>query len=263
MMIDIWNGEIPGYNPDIEDIAPTLDPYIMTGEEIRGAVLICPGGGYGLRADHEGRPVAEWLNSLGLSVFVLHYRVAPYHYPYPILDAKRAIRYIRYRSNEWNINTEKICVLGFSAGGHLASTIGTNFDYGDIDSKDPIERESCRPDAMVLSYPVISFSKYAHQGSINNLLGSNYDKNMIENLSSEKNVTQHTPATFIWHTANDESVPVENTLLFSSALSKHNVPFETHIFAEGKHGLGLAEEKADLAVWTKLCSNWFKNHGFI
>ncbi|MTI60445.1 MAG: alpha/beta hydrolase [Firmicutes bacterium] len=262
-MIDIWDGEIPGYNPDISDVAPGLEPYIVDNNKLKGVILICPGGGYDHRADHEGRPVAEWLNSLGISAFVLYYRVSPYRYPYPVLDAKRAVRYIRYRCKEWNINPKKICIMGFSAGGHLSSVIGTTFDYGNIDSKDPVERESCRPDGMILSYPVISFKEYAHQGSIENLLGPEPEQELLNNLSSEKNVSKNTPRTFIWHTANDNSVPVEDTILLSKVLSKHNIPFETHIFPEGRHGLGMADGVPEVGIWKRLCATWLKSNKFM
>ncbi|MFW5981431.1 MAG: alpha/beta hydrolase [bacterium] len=262
-MIDIWEGKIPGYIEGVDDLAPALEPYIIKGQGLKAAVMICPGGGYSHRANHEGVDIARWLNSLGLSAFVLHYRVAPYSYPYPVLDAKRAVRYIRYYARNWLIDTNKICVMGFSAGGHLTSMLGNDFDYGNSDSNDPIERESCRPDAMVLSYPVISFGKYTHRGSRDNLLANNLSDEMIRKFSSEKNVKAGTPPTFIWHTANDNAVPVENTLLFAKALSNAGIPFEAHIFPEGRHGLGMANEKEDVAIWTELCVKWLANNGFI
>lgn len=261
-MISLWEKDIPGFDPELSDHIPAIVPYIVDRENPTGAVIVFPGGGYCRRAAHEGEPVALWLNSIGISAFVLEYRVSPYRYPYPLLDAKRAIRYVRYHAKEWNINPNRIGVLGFSAGGHLAATVGTHFDFGDRNSDDPIERVSCRPDAMILCYPVISFGEFRHEGSMNALLGDKPSQDMIALLSNETQVTADTPPAFLWHTANDPGVLVENSLLFASALSKNKVSFELHIFPEGPHGLGLAQEHPQVKVWTRLCEEWLKSMGF-
>ncbi len=261
-MIELWDKDIPGFDPAISDHIPGIIPYIIDAQEPTGAVIVFPGGGYSHRAQHEGEPIALWLNSIGISAFVLEYRVSPYRYPYPLLDAKRAIRYVRYHAQEWNIDPKKIGILGFSAGGHLAATVGTHFDLGNSDSDDPIERVSCRPDAMVLCYPVITFVEFRHDGSMRALLGDNPSPDMIDMLSNESQVTTDTPPAFLWHTANDQAVPVENSLLFAGALSKNKVPFELHIFPDGRHGLGLARENPQVREWTRLCENWLKTMGF-
>jgi len=264
MKILLWEGEIPGFRKEFGQEEPWIIPYLVKGEAKRGAVVVCPGGGYTMKADHEGEPIALWLNSIGLSAFVLNYRVAPYQHPYPLMDVKRAIRTVRYHGEEWNIDPRRIGVLGFSAGGHLASTAGTLYDHGDPDAEDPIECMDSRPDAMVLCYPVITFGEFRHHGSMVNLIGEAPSDELRESLSSEKNVTENTPPTFLWHTADDAAVPVENSLMFASALSKCKVPFELHVFPHGRHGLGLArEEGLPVAAWTELCRNWFKTIGFI
>ncbi|MFC0472252.1 alpha/beta hydrolase [Halalkalibacter kiskunsagensis] len=252
----LWNENVPyAVGDDVEDV-PTMVPYIVESNQLTGAIVVCPGGGYVRRATHEGEPIAKWLNSFGISAFVLNYRVHPYKHPAPVTDAKRAIRYVRKYAEKWNIDQTKVGILGFSAGGHLASTVGTQFDYGDNQSKDPIERESSRPDLLILSYPVITFGEHRHEGSMHHLLGENSSLELRNTYSSENQVSKDTPPTFIWHTADDESVPVENSLLFASALSKKSVPFELHTFENGRHGLGLAEDRPDVFAWTKLCESW-------
>jgi len=246
---------------DAEDI-PTLVPYLVDGGERTPAIVVCPGGGYARRAEHEGEPVALWLNSLGISAFVVHYRVAPYRHPNPLSDAQRAIRTVRHRAGEWNIDPNRVGILGFSAGGHVASSAGTHFDAGRPGAADPIERESSRPDLLVLCYPVISFGEYAHKGSLGNLLGAEPDDALVELLSNEKQVTELTPPTFLWHTADDVAVPVENSLLFASALSRSKVPFELHVFESGRHGLGLAEDQPGVSAWTDVCATWLRKRGF-
>lgn len=171
-MIKLWNdGTPPGYNSEYGEDVPGMIPFILKGEKQRAAVIVCPGGGYCGKAPHEGKPVAKWLNTAGVSAFVLDYRVYPYQHPYPLMDAKRAIRYVRYHAAQWGIDPDRIGILGFSAGGHLASTAGTHFDDGNPDSDDPIEKVSSRPDAMILCYPVITFGSWRHDGSMKALLG--------------------------------------------------------------------------------------------
>ncbi|MBC8078943.1 MAG: alpha/beta hydrolase [Gorillibacterium sp.] len=258
----LWLDEAPfaqGASP--EDV-PQITPYIVQNDSPTAAMIVLPGGGYGMRAFHEGEPVAQWLNSLGISAFVVDYRVAPYQHPAPLLDAQRAIRYVRYHAHEWKIDPDRIGILGFSAGGHLASTAGTHFDAGARDADDPVERVSCRPDAMVLCYPVISLGEHRHHGSMVNLIGENPSGELRDYLSSELQVTEQTPPTFLWHTADDGAVPVENSFLFAAALRQHGVPFDLHVYESGQHGLGLAEDQPESHTWPKLCELWLRRRGF-
>lgn len=261
-MIRLWEKDVPGYQPEFGQEVPNMTPYLLEAAEKHAAVVICPGGGYWLKADHEGRPIAQWLNRLGISAFVLDYRVAPYKHPLPWMDAQRAIRYVRHNAESWGIDPTRIGILGFSAGGHLASTAGTHFDFGNAGAEDPVERVSSRPDAMILCYPVISMGDYSHEGSRTNLLGDEPDLALVELLSNEKQVTGETPPTFLWHTADDDAVPVENSLIFAEALSRHKVNCALHVFSKGPHGVGLAEDNPQLSLWTLLCEKWLQSIGF-
>ncbi|GBG05623.1 alpha/beta hydrolase [Paenibacillus agaridevorans] len=262
MVVEIWQGGAPYAQGDQTEDCPRLIPYLLKGKEPVGALIICPGGGYESRADYEGGPIAEWLNSIGIAAFVLHYRVSPYRYPVPLLDAQRAIRLVRHRASEWGVDPARVGILGFSAGGHLASTAGTHYDNGDKQSSDPIERMSCRPDLMVLCYPVITFGEFANRGSRANLLGSNDTPEWRDYLSNEKHIDTKTPPAFLWHTADDKVVRVENVLLFAMALSRHNVPYDLHIYESGRHGLGLALHEQETRTWTGLCEKWLRKRGF-
>ncbi len=239
------------------DSTPALTPYLLPDGPPTAAIVVCPGGGYGRRAPHEKEPIARWLNVLGIAAFVLEYRVAPHRHPAPLMDAQRAIRLVRHHAAAWNVAPDRVGILGFSAGGHLASSAGTIFDSGDPDAADPVERQSCRPDALVLCYPVITFGEQRHDGSMRNLLGDDPPADLRAALSTEMRVTPETPPTFLWHTVEDASVPVENSLLFAAALRRHAIPFSLHIYSHGRHGLGLAtDETPDVATWTTLCANW-------
>jgi acetyl esterase/lipase len=242
---------------------PSLTTYLLEGEGPHPLMVVCPGGGYGMRAAHEGEPIAKWLNRIGVSAVVLHYRVAPYKHPIPLQDAQRAIRMARHHAETWRVDPQRIGILGFSAGGHVASTAGTHYDAGALDAEDPIERESSRPDLMVLCYPVITMGEYTHEGSRTNLLGESLDDALVTLLSNETQVTGDTPPAFIWHTADDESVPVENSLQLAMALSRHRVPCELHVFERGTHGLGLAEDTREPKVWPQLCEAWLQGRNFI
>jgi acetyl esterase/lipase len=262
--IVLWPGGAPGalgHNP--EDV-PTITPFIADKRVATGAaVVICPGGGYGHLADHEGRPVAEWLNTLGISAFVLKYRLGPrYNHPAPLLDAARGLRTVRSRAAEWGIDPAKIGILGFSAGGHLASTLGTHFDSGLPNSTDPVERVSSRPDLLILIYPVISMREMGHAGSRTNLLGSKPSAELIALLSNEEQVTKLTPPSFLIHTMTDEAVPVENSMMFAAALRRAGVPFEFHVYERGSHGFGLAPKDPILSTWPTRCADWLRIHGF-
>jgi acetyl esterase/lipase len=261
-MIKLWEGNAPGFDPAINQKEPNITPFLIEKGQPRGAVIVCPGGGYWGKADYEGAPVARWLNSAGISAFVLDYRVMPYKHPYPLQDAQRAIRTVRFHAQEWGINPDKIGILGFSAGGHLSATTGTHFDFGSPDATDPVERVSCRPDALVLCYPVVTFGEFRHDGSMVALIGENPPEALRHSLSNETQVTRQTPPAFLWHTANDEGVPAENSLLFASAMSKNKVPFELHVFPDGPHGLALGEGHPAVCAWTGLCATWLHGLGF-
>lgn len=239
---------------------PRMTPYLPNVSKATGAVIICPGGGYAVRADHEGEPVAHWLNGIGLAAFVLHYRVAPARHPAPLRDAQRAIRLVRYRAREWNVDPARIAILGFSAGGHLAATAATSWDSGDPKANDPIERVSSRPDVLVLCYPVVSFGDRAHIGSMHNLLGDDPPAELRSRLSAETQVTADTPPTFLWHTADDSAVSVDHSLLFAAALASRNVPFALHVYPRGVHGLGLAEDDPEVHSWTAHCARFLADH---
>ncbi len=259
--IPLWPTNPPYFDASIGQPEPTLTPFLLPGAQ--GAVIVCPGGGYTGRADHEGEPIAKAMNGLGYSAFVLNYRVAPYTHPVPLTDAQRAIRLVRSRAAEWGLDKNKIAILGFSAGGHLAGMSGVCHDQGDPNAADPVERESCRPDAMVLCYGALSMVSYYHSGSCVNLTGSAYPSMELRRaLSVELLVGPDTPPAFLWHTANDAGVPVENSLLVAAAMARYSRPFGLHVFPEGRHGLGLAGELPDVAQWVQLLGAWFERVGF-
>jgi acetyl esterase/lipase len=263
--IVLWeNGAPNAIGKEPVDI-PTITPFLAPKETATGAaVVVCPGGGYRNLSDvKEGSDVAKWLNSLGISAFVLKYRLGMrYQQPNQLLDAARALRTVRARAKEWNLDAKRIGILGFSAGGHLASTLGTHFDAGRADSKDEIERVSSRPDLMILIYPVITMGEFAHKGSKMNLLGENPSEDLVRLYSNELQVTKETPPTFLVHTMTDATVPVENSLLFLSALRKAGVPFEFHLYEQGPHGFGLASTNPILASWADRCADWLGLHNF-
>lgn len=262
----LWPKGAPGAVGDEAADKPTLTIHLPPADKATGtAVVICPGGGYGhLAVDHEGKQIAEWLNSMGVAGFILQYRIAPrYHHPAPLQDAQRAIRTVRARATEWKIDPTRIGMIGFSAGGHLTSTAGTHFDEGQGDSDDPIERVGCRPDFLILCYPVISFGEFRHSGSMKNLLGEKPDPALVENLSNEKQVTAQTPPTFLFHTSDDAGVPAENSVLFYLALKKARVPAELHIYEHGRHGVGLAKDDRVLRSWPGRCADWMRAHGWL
>jgi len=259
MKVELWPEGAPLARGDGAEDRPAITPYLADSAKDGApipAIVVLPGGGYQHRADHEGDPIARWVNSLGLHAFVLDYRVAPYQHPAPLLDAQRALRTVRANAEAWNVDPNRVGILGFSAGGHLASSAGTHFDLGQADAADPIERFSSRPDFMILCYPVITMGEYTHQGSRTNLLGEQPDDALVQLMSNELQVTPDTPPTFIWHTSDDGAVPVENALMFASALSRARVPFEFHSFMTGRHGLGLAKDHPEAKVWPELCARW-------
>ena len=242
---------------------PTLTPFLLPGDEARGAVIVCPGGAYVMKADHEGAPVAQRMNELGFHAFVLDYRVAPYRHPVPLMDAQRAIRFVRYHAQEWHIKPDKIAILGFSAGGSLVCTAATLWDAGDVAAVDPIDRVSSRPDAFVPCYPVASLGQFWHEGSAYNLLGEELNPAQLRRLTAEFQVNESTPPAFLWHTAEDGAVPVENSLRLAKALVAHNVPVSMHVFPYGPHGVGLGDERSPLAEqWRALLGDFLNTLGF-
>jgi acetyl esterase/lipase len=260
--IELWE-KAPGYDPAYGQEAPGLNLFLLDDGQPHGLVIVFPGGGYNMLAPHEGVPIAEWLNAAGYSACVLNYRVAPYRHPVPFQDASRAVRTVRAHAAEWGVKPDKIGVLGFSAGGHLAATVSTQFDGGDPAASDPVERVSSRPDAAVLCYAVVSFTRsFSHTGSGQSLVGENPAPGLKESLSAENRVTPSTPTCFIWHTADDASVPVQNCLVFADALHTNDVPFELHVFPHGRHGLGLANDDPVVGQWKGLCANWLKGLEF-
>jgi acetyl esterase/lipase len=261
----LWQDGAPNaVGKEPQDI-PTITPFpAPAGRATGAAIVIFPGGGYAHLSDiKEGSDVAKWLNSLGITAFVLKYRLGMrYHAPNQLLDAARSVRTVRARAKEWNIDPHRIGVLGFSAGGHLAATLGTHFDSGKTDAGDEIDRASSRPDLMILIYPVITMGEKTHKGSKDNLLGDNPSLELVKLYSNELQVTKETPPAFLVHAVTDPAVPVENSLLFAEALRRVGVPFEMHLFERGPHGFGLAPNDPVLATWTDRCGDWLGVHGF-
>ena len=266
----LWPEGAPGAKGTADGDKPSLTIYLPAEDKATGAgVVICPGGGYGaLAMDHEGHQVARWLNSFGVAGFILKYRHrrsgAGYGHPAPMLDAQRALRTVRQRAKQWQVDPARIGILGFSAGGHLASTAATHFDDGASDAKDPVDRQGCHPDFAVLIYPVISFTEpFTHTGSRRNLLGDNPDKKLVEQLSNERQVTAHTPPTFLVHTYADRGVPAENSVYFYLALRKANVPAELHLYEKGGHGFGLGQNVPGTSGWPQRCQEWIQGRGLL
>lgn len=251
----LWPDGAPGAagNEDVD--RPSISIYLPPAASATGTgVVVCPGGGYAhLAMDHEGDQIARWLNSFGVAAFVLKYRLGPrYHFPAPLQDAQRAITLVRSRASEFGVNPGRVGIWGFSAGGHLASTAATHFDAGN------------RPDFAILAYPVISFTtEYVHRGSMRNLLGDNPDPKLVQSLSNETQVTPQTPPTFLFHTTDDKTVPVENSILFYMALKKAGVPAEMHIYAHGPHGVGLAPTDLVLSSWPRRLMEWMGARGLL
>jgi acetyl esterase/lipase len=266
-VIPLWPEAAPGAVGTTPADQPIITPYLPPAGRANGtAVVIFPGGGYQhLSMEKEGSDVANWLAATGVTAFVARYRLGPrYHHPAMLDDAQRAIRTVRTRAAEWSVDPHRIGVIGFSAGGHLASTVGTHFDAGTASSGDAIERASSRPDFMILIYPVITMrDSLAHRGSRANLLGTSSDSALERLLSNETQVTRDTPPTFIVHSTDDRTVPVENSLVFYQALRRAAVPAEMHIFEYGGHGFGLAPADPVLSAWTTMCEAWMRRHGWL
>ncbi len=262
MEYKLWNNGTPLYNQEFGQPEPTITSYLCEDKKDNGCIIVIPGGAYFNRAPHEGEPIAKMLNDNGISSFVLNYRVAPYKHPAQLYDVQRAIRFVRYNADKFGINPKKIGVLGFSAGGHLASTACTLYDYGNS-CGDEIDKVSCRPDAGILCYAVISMVKYTHEYSKMNLCGKEDNPLLHSSLSGELCVKSDCPPLFLWHTASDSSVAVENSLNMALALSEKKIPYELHVFPEGRHGLGLAPDNPHVAQWASLLVNWLKFNNFV
>ncbi|NJO88057.1 MAG: alpha/beta hydrolase [Chloroflexia bacterium] len=283
-VIDLWNGKVPGAKPNSSfkqtvDSAdnwikmrfvtnPSLDMYPAPADKATGtAVIICPGGSYwGLAIEHEGKQIARWLNGLGVTAFVLKYRLPDNSIMEnkalgPLQDGQRAMRIVRSHAKEWGINPQKIGIMGFSAGGHLASTISTHFNETVYESSDST---SARPDFSLLVYPVISMdSAITHMGSRANLLGNNPKRELIEHFSNELQVTDKTPPTFMVHSIDDGAVPVQNSIKYALAMREHGVSCELHIYEHGGHGYGLSMWGGTQSAWPEACREWLLVNGFL
>jgi acetyl esterase/lipase len=266
-LIPLWSGPAPGaLGTDSSDI-PAITVFLpRTMSANTPAIVVCPGGSYlRLAANHEGRQVANYLNSLGIAAFVLRYRLGPrYHHPIELGDAQRAIRLLRSHAADWQLDPTRIGIMGFSAGGHLAMSASTHFVAGNAGAPDAIDRASSRPDFTILGYPVVSMTeRWTHAGSKTALLGTSPDAPLAVSLSGEKAVTKDTPPTFLFHTNEDTVVPAENSVFYYLALRGAGVPAEMHVFERGPHGVGLANSDPALSEWSQLLANWLRLRGVI
>jgi len=277
-VIKIWDNT--GYKPQEDELEPTLTTYVldyspeMAHMKKRPAVLICPGGAYIRTSDREAEPVAMKFAAEGFHTFILRYRTAPSKHPSPLLDVSRAMWIIRENAEKWNVDPDRIAVCGYSAGGHLTASLGVFWHEDWISEKIGMPKGINKPNALILNYPVITSGEYAHRGSFDNLLGRDASREKLESMSLELHVNKLTPPTFLWHTFDDEAVPVENSLMFANALRKQGVPFELHIYPEGRHGLSLClYETAGQgdpedwindhdATWFGLCVEWLRKYIF-
>jgi len=263
----LWPAGAPGALGDEDVDRPSLMVFLPTKlNATRTGVVVAPGGSYThLATEKEGYAIARWLNEHGVAAFVLQYRLGPkYHYPVELEDAQRAIRMARAHAEDWGVATDHVGMWGFSAGGHLTATAGTHFDAGNSSASDPIDRESSRPDFLVLGYPVITFHEPdLHRGSLKNLLGDTPDPKLVDSLSEETQVTKDAPPTFLFTTTDDKTVPVINSVMFYAALVKAGVPAEMHIFQHGAHGAGLAATNPQLSVWPDLVAKWMRERGYM
>jgi acetyl esterase/lipase len=266
--IKLWDsapGIVAGKDTDTDPTEPTMDIYLPQSQAPTAAVVVLPGGGYvHLATVKEGSSIAQMLNSHQIAAFVVRYRHAPrYQYPTPVLDAQRALRTVRFHAAEYNIDPRRVGVMGFSAGGHLAATLATQFDSGDLESADPIDHQNSRPDFAVLVYPVITLTQeeYVHKGSRQALLGDRHD--LWPTLSPDLRVSPRTPPTFLVHATTDRTVPVENSVFFYLACRKNHVPAELHLFQNGPHGFGLAPTDPALRVWPDLMIAWMRRNKWI
>jgi acetyl esterase/lipase len=266
--ISLWPEGAPGALGTSSNDIPTLTPYLPDAASPTGAAMvICPGGGYGFLAPHEGNDYALWLNQRGVTCFVLKYRLGSHGYRHPAMlnDAARAVRWVRAHADDYKVDAHRVGIMGSSAGGHLASTLLTHFDSGNTNSSDPVERQSSRPDLGILCYAVITMGEFTHKGSRENLIGTNAPPELVGLLSNELQVTTNTPPCFLWATFEDKTVPMENTLQFAEALRKNDVPFDLHLYQKGGHGMGLKDRQpfAHPHPWAGDCLFWLKVQNFV
>ena len=262
----MWPQGAPGAKGESESDQPVVRVYAPPPDRAVGtAVLICPGGGYAVLAtDHEGVQVARWFQSVGVTGVVLRYRHAPYRHPIPLGDAQRGLRWIRAHAGQLGVSPQRIGVMGFSAGGHLASTLSTHYDSGQPESDDPVDRVSCRPDFTILGYAVVSLSAdFSHRGSGENLLGSDATPEQLRALSNEQQVTADTPSAFLFQTNEDTGVDAQNSLEYYRALHKAGVPAELHIYQWGPHGVGLAPADPVVGAWKQRLHDWLRTTGML
>jgi len=268
--LPLWSGPAPKAAAAPDEPQPFLDLYVPEKDRANGsALVICPGGGYGgLAVGHEGADVAAWATELGTTAFVLHYRLGRqgHHYPTQLIDVQRAIRLVRSKAAEFAIDPHRIAIMGFSAGGHLASMAATLFnEQATLPGPEPdaVDAVSGRPDLAILCYPVISMhAPHAHRGSRKNLLGPADNDALAEQLSTDRRVTAETPPTFIFQTNEDAGVPAENAVGFYLACRKAGVPAELHVYQPGRHGLGLAPTHPHLASWPDRLQDWLELQQF-
>jgi acetyl esterase/lipase len=255
--INLWP-DGSAQNPPEAGERPRLELYLPAAPspQPRPAVVVLPGGGYGMRAPHEGAPFAELFAAHGLVSLVCHYRVAPHRFPAPMADAARALRLTRALADELSIDPQRLALLGFSAGGHLACTTGTQPELHREPDDDLVGHFSARPDRLILAYPVVSMTQDYHVGSSENLLGPEPPEVLRRQFSNELHVTAANPPVFLFHTASDEGVPVSNSIRFAQACLAHGVPTALHVYPRGPHGVGLAEDDPELRSWPQLLLDW-------
>lgn len=258
--LKLWEKGAPGALGTAEKDIPKLMVSLPASDKITSALVICPGGGYGgLAMDHEGHQIAQWANDIGMAAIICDYRHRGkgYGHPAPSDDAKRAVQTVRSNAESWNIDPSKVGMIGFSAGGHLTSTVLTQYSLGDENAADPIERFSSRPDFGILCYPVILFGHpKGHKGSEKNLLGDTADEDLLKSFQSAARVTKDTPPTFLFHTYEDKPVPAENSLEFYAAMVREGVPGELHFYEKGPHGVGLAKTIPGTSDWPQALQRW-------
>ena len=257
-MPNLWGDKIPFDNTEF-DFTPEITAY---PSDSKGAVIVFAGGGFEGRSGHEGPVIGEWFQRNGITAFVVDYRTNPYRHPAPLSDAMRAVRVVRFYADKYGYDCNKIAVMGFSAGGHLAGSVSVHCDKNIYDATDHIDYESARPDMSILCYPVIDMGENRHDGSRINLIGARPAERMKEFMSIHKQVNANTPEAFIWHTATDEGVDVMNSLLYAEALSKENIPYEMHIYPMGGHGLGLSQNLPYVGKWADNLMNYLSEKGW-
>lgn len=269
--IRLWDGPAPGAVGDTPADIPHLEffgasPDAKLADGLRTAVIVCPGGGYThLAYDKEGTRIAEWLNGEGISAFVLTYRLAPrYHYPAPIQDGQRAVRWVRAHAAEYGISPNRIGVWGFSAGGHIVGMLGTRFDAGKSDAANPVDRVSDRPDFVISSYGGLTLDPdVARKSAMEPLIGPNAPPSLKDELSPDRHVSKDDPPFFLYATQADQRVPPLSTVVFFEALTRAGVPAEMHVFERGPHGTALGQGYPALLVWPMLLHNWLQVHGWL